>query len=148
MRPATTSASHRHAADGPSRSHPLRARRPAALAGLSAACSWIRDLAVPPERGGGPGGSWRWRARRDSNPRPSGPQPDALSTELRAQRHKRIPRQPVGPARPTSYEVARLKARDATHTATTAMTTVMVDPTTMAGSLHWPLKAARTASTA
>src|SRR3954447_11533579 len=25
-----------------------------------------------------------WRARRDSNPRPSGPQPDALSTELRA----------------------------------------------------------------
>src|SRR4051794_25626956 len=26
-----------------------------------------------------------WRARRDSNPRPSGPQPDALSTELRAQ---------------------------------------------------------------
>src|SRR5438445_7127538 len=28
----------------------------------------------------------RWRARRDSNPRPSGPQPDALSTELRAQR--------------------------------------------------------------
>jgi hypothetical protein len=27
---------------------------------------------------------WCWRARRDSNPRPSGPQPDALSTELRA----------------------------------------------------------------
>ena len=30
---------------------------------------------------------WRgkgWRARRDSNPRPSGPQPDALSAELRA----------------------------------------------------------------
>jgi hypothetical protein len=26
-----------------------------------------------------------WRARRDSNSRPSGPQPDALSTELRAQ---------------------------------------------------------------
>src|SRR4029453_5289860 len=26
----------------------------------------------------------RWRARRDSNPRPSGPQPDALSAELRA----------------------------------------------------------------
>ena len=26
----------------------------------------------------------RWRARRDSNSRPSGPQPDALSTELRA----------------------------------------------------------------
>jgi hypothetical protein len=25
-----------------------------------------------------------WRARRDSNSRPSGPQPDALSTELRA----------------------------------------------------------------
>src|SRR5215213_264707 len=25
-----------------------------------------------------------WRARRDSNPRPSGPQPDALSAELRA----------------------------------------------------------------
>ena len=27
---------------------------------------------------------WRWRARRDSNPRPLGPQPNALSTELRA----------------------------------------------------------------
>ena len=27
---------------------------------------------------------WLWRARRDSNPRPSGPQPDALSAELRA----------------------------------------------------------------
>ncbi len=26
----------------------------------------------------------KWRARRDSNPRPSGPQPDALSAELRA----------------------------------------------------------------
>ena len=26
----------------------------------------------------------KWRARRDSNSRPSGPQPDALSTELRA----------------------------------------------------------------
>jgi hypothetical protein len=25
-----------------------------------------------------------WRARRDSNPRPLGPQPNALSTELRA----------------------------------------------------------------
>lgn len=25
-----------------------------------------------------------WRARRDSNPRPSGPKPDALSAELRA----------------------------------------------------------------
>jgi hypothetical protein len=34
----------------------------------------------------GPPGPVRreWRARRDSNPRPSGPQPDALSTELRA----------------------------------------------------------------
>jgi hypothetical protein len=30
-----------------------------------------------------PVGRW-WRARRDSNPRPSGPQPDALSAELRA----------------------------------------------------------------
>src|SRR4249919_3765555 len=27
---------------------------------------------------------WLWRARRDSNPRPLGPQPNALSTELRA----------------------------------------------------------------
>ncbi len=30
-----------------------------------------------------------WRARRDSNSRPSGPQPDALSTELRAHRWRR-----------------------------------------------------------
>jgi hypothetical protein len=30
------------------------------------------------------GWAWEWRARRDSNPRPSGPQPDALSAELRA----------------------------------------------------------------
>jgi hypothetical protein len=30
-----------------------------------------------------------WRARRDSNPRPSGPQPDALSAELRAHRWRR-----------------------------------------------------------
>src|SRR6266496_2615812 len=30
-----------------------------------------------------------WRARRDSNSRPSGPQPDALSTELRA--HAAVP---------------------------------------------------------
>ena len=29
-------------------------------------------------------GKEEWRARRDSNPRPSGPQPDALSAELRA----------------------------------------------------------------
>ena len=29
-------------------------------------------------------GREEWRARRDSNPRPSGPQPDALSAELRA----------------------------------------------------------------
>ncbi len=28
--------------------------------------------------------SGRWRARRDSNPRPSAPEADALSTELRA----------------------------------------------------------------
>ena len=27
---------------------------------------------------------WNWRARRDSNSRPLGPQPNALSTELRA----------------------------------------------------------------
>src|SRR5436190_10051646 len=30
--------------------------------------------------------SRQWRARRDSNPRPLGPQPNALSTELRAPR--------------------------------------------------------------
>ena len=33
---------------------------------------------------------WFWRARRDSNPRPSGPQPDALSTELRAHAMDRL----------------------------------------------------------
>jgi hypothetical protein len=35
---------------------------------------------VPPQKVRGRS----WRARRDSNPRPSGPQPDALSAELRA----------------------------------------------------------------
>ena len=29
---------------------------------------------------------WSWRARRDSNPRPSAPEADALSAELRARR--------------------------------------------------------------
>src|SRR5690349_11436365 len=38
-----------------------------------------------------------WRARRDSNPRPSGPQPDALSTELRAHPMSRHRPRSAGP---------------------------------------------------
>ncbi len=47
----------------------------------------VRRLVVGVRRGRGEDGGGQtgdWRARRDSNPRPSGPQPDALSAELRA----------------------------------------------------------------
>ena len=54
-----------------------RAGRPPSLAGRAATVTASAAGTAGPTRRD-------WRARRDSNPRPSGPQPDALSTELRA----------------------------------------------------------------
>src|SRR5512135_442282 len=53
----------------------------------------------------------QWRARRDSNPRPSDPKSDALSTELRARGRPMIPRPPgatgTGAAAEADFRPAR-----------------------------------------
>ena len=70
--------------DGEDRGRPAeRERRDPVLHVASTRPNTVHaDHAMPKARGRVDDG--RWRARRDSNPRPSGPQPDALSTELRA----------------------------------------------------------------
>lgn len=47
-----------------------------------------------------------WRAREDSNLRPSAPQADALSTELRAREEELYPKAPISPG-PNSENGAR-----------------------------------------
>ena len=42
----------------------------------------------------------KWRARQDSNPRPDGPKPSALSTELQARALHRIENDRIWPALP------------------------------------------------
>jgi Glycosyltransferase family 87 len=51
---------------------------------VALACWVLWDLAKGNPRDMSRQAARGWRARRDSNPRPSGPQPDALSAELRA----------------------------------------------------------------
>ena len=72
---------HRIIVDSSVHQQAPRTRKPRQNRGLGIAVmfDWVsRDTTCRDPQGRG------WRARRDSNPRPSGPQPDALSTELRA----------------------------------------------------------------
>ena len=62
---------------------------------------WVQPQENSPS--GSPRGAFscsiQWRARRDSNSRPSGPQPDALSTELRAPRKEMAEREGFEPSK-------------------------------------------------
>ena len=74
------------ATSGKARSSPspgVVAARGFAAVRTSGACQRSDDPAIGRTSAGRIEEGW-WRARRDSNPRPLGPQPNALSTELRA----------------------------------------------------------------